>query len=185
MKKQKNRSVVYIAVFVGLIMILSVIGFLWSGESGSGYKYNGFGFSYENGKWSTRISNKILSFDYLPEDMENLDVPLEAKEIISNSKLLYITSPENISEETALAKYELMKGLETESRYVVNAVSEENDNGIPVINCENATIFSPVIRIAESNNNGSINLNNNCITLEGKPDLVSERLIYSVYGVME
>ena len=185
MKKRKNRSVAYIAVFVGLIMVLSVVGFLWSGESSNSYKYNGFGFSYSDGKWSIRTADKMLYFDYLPEDLENISVPQEARNLLSSARLVYLTSSNNLSEETALAKYDLMVGLETENRYVVNSVLEENVNNIPVISCKNATAFSPVIIINESDKDDSIILNNNCIKLEGTSDIVSERLLYSAYGIMD
>jgi len=184
MKKEKNRSMIYIAAFIALIMVLSVIGFLWGGGEGESYRYGEHSFRYEAGKWQTRINGKSLSFSYLPDEVAVISVPENARSLISGARMVYLSySPESYAEELALAQFNLGRNLETSMRFVVNALTGENEDNIPVIACENATIPVPVILIKKSADD-SIILNNSCIILEGNPQMLADRLVYSAYGVM-
>lgn len=185
MRKEKNRSVIYIAIFVALIMALSVIGFLWGGQDEGRHSYKGFSFSYKNGKWITNVEGKSLEFSYLPEDVSDITVPQDAKILLSGARMAYIAySPEEDSEELALVQYNLGKNLEAGSIFVINALTLENKNSLPVINCQNATQFVPVILIKKSVSANSIILNNWCLILEGEPEMLADRLVYDAYGVI-
>lgn len=187
MKSEKNRSVIYIAIFVGLIMILSVVGFLWGGGEGSAdYKYNDFLFNYNNGQWITNIDGRQISFSYLPEELLNISVPANVDFLISNARMIYLTyDPEKGSEALALTQYDFQRSIATNSRFVVNAFTKENENALPVVGCENATQFVPVIMLIEDDLSNSISLNNFCITLEGRTRMLAERLVYDSYGITD
>jgi len=185
MRKEKNYTIIYITIFIALIMILSVIGFLWSGGDSSQYKYKKHSFSYQNGDWTTRINNKVLLFRYLPDEMANLTIPPETSSLLNNARMAYVSyNPDEKSEEMGLAQYNLAMNLETDTRFLVNAFTAPNENNISVITCSNATAFIPVIILKKNENNNSITLNNSCIVLEGRPLFVADRLVYDVYGII-
>ncbi len=187
MKKEKNRSIIYVAVFIALLMALSAIGFIWSGGGDAErYRYNDYSFSYENNKWVTQTEGKMLAFNYLPATLLNISLPSQAVSLIQNARMVYITYNETgDSQELALAQYNLGRNLGTNARFVINALVSENNNNLPVITCKNATPPVPVIVLEETSANDSIILNNSCITLKGSPGILGERLIYSVYGIIQ
>jgi hypothetical protein len=186
MRQEKNRSIIYVTIFIALIMVLSVIGFLWGGSGKEQYRYGKFSFSYENGEWKTNLGGKQLAFKHLPYETLNITVPEGAKSYLSNARMVYISyDPSENREELALVQFNLGKNLETMGRFVVNALSTENQNNAPVITCQNSTQAVPVIIIKKNRDFDSISLNNSCIILEGNPTLVADRLVCSLYGITD
>jgi len=187
MKQEKSRTGTYIAIFIGVVMVASVMGFLWGGQSsGASQKYGQFSFTYRNGQWISNVQGKIIVIRHLPGDLENITVPEDAKTMVSNAGMVYITysnstNPQNL----ALAQYELGNNLATNTRFVINALAYQNPNNATVITCENATQSVPVIMLVESEENNSIFLNKSCIVLEGSPSVVSDRLVYAAYGIIK
>ena len=185
MKKERSSSAAYITVFIALIMILSVVGFLWIGSGQSQHKYGKLSFSNQNGEWSARVGQKLLTFKYLPEDVLNISAPSGVASVISGAGMVYIAyDPSETDQEMPLSQYNLGQNLGTSQRFVVNALTSANDNGLPVITCANATRFVPVIIIKSSETSNAIILNSSCITLEGRPLLLADRLVYSAYGII-
>lgn len=185
MRKEKKNSIIYVTIFIALIMILSVIGFLWSGGDSTQHKYKKQSFSYQNGDWSTRINNQVLLFRYLPEETVNLTLPQEAASLINNARMVYVSyDPAEKSEEIGLAQYNLAINLRTETRFVVNSFTAPNQNNLSVMTCSNSTALVPVIILKKNENNNSITLNNSCLILEGRPLFVADRLVYAVYGIV-
>jgi len=162
MKKEKNRSVIYVAIFIALIMALSIIGFLWSGGSKGQYSYNGFSFNSEAGEWKTSLGQKTLAFQNLPEEVSNISISDEAKYLIQNAKMIYISY--NPGED---------------------AVTESNETNLPAITCANATQPVPVILLEKNETSGSIILNNSCLILKGQPQKLADRLVYAIYGIIK
>ena len=186
MKKEKNRSVIYVAIFIALIMALSIIGFLWSGGSKGQYSYNGFSFNSEAGEWKTSLGQKTLAFQNLPEEVSNISISDEAKYLIQNAKMIYISyNPGEDGEELALTQYSLSLNIGTNSRFAVNAVTESNETNLPAITCANATQPVPVILLEKNETSGSIILNNSCLILKGQPQKLADRLVYAIYGIIK
>jgi hypothetical protein len=184
MRKEKSHTIIYITIFIALIMILSVVGFLWSGGGEGQHKYGKLSFSYQNGEWITNMNGKQLLFSYLPEDVSNVSVPQGIQGIISNARMVYVAyDPSDSDEELAVAQFNLGMNLENNQRFVVNAVTSKSDSRL-VITCANATQFVPVIIIKNNDAANSINLNNGCITLEGRPLFVADRITYAAYGII-
>ncbi|MEM4336820.1 MAG: hypothetical protein QXG86_02335 [Candidatus Woesearchaeota archaeon] len=182
MRKEKNRQAIYIAIFVGIIMILSVVGYFANEQSA--YSYKKYSFMPKGNQWVLKINKKEVLFSYLPQEVENIKIDPVLKDIILNTKMVYITySPkEDNVQEIAIAQYDLSKSLEVINVYAVNALTE-NDNGLQ-IDCTNATPYVPVILIKRGNEN-SISLNNNCIILEGNPIINVDRLKYAFLKIIE
>jgi len=100
--------------------------------------------------------------------------------------MLYITyEKSDVAEELAVAQYKLGINIETDTRFVVNSLAYENENNVPVITCSNATDLVPVIMMKRNETTNSITLNNNCITLEGNVNMLADRIVYSIYGIVK
>jgi hypothetical protein len=72
--------------------------------------------------------------------------------------------------------------------FVVKGFTSENEFAKPIITCDNATFYVPVIYFKKSNQT-VISLENNCIIAEAYrgEDLVKvkDRLLYSIFGVIK
>ena len=181
MIKEKNRLGIYIAIFIGAVMVLSVVGFITTSEDK--YSYGKQSFVKKQEQWSAKINGKEVFFYYLPQEVEQINVSPEIPDLITNSRMVYVTYPPNETgiEELATAQYSLGRALEEISIFAVNALTE-TDTGVQ-ITCANATQYVPVILLQKDPEN-SINLNNNCIILKGNPLIASDRLKYAIYRII-
>lgn len=184
--EKKNKMGIWVIIFIVVIMLTSTIGYVFKG--GSKEKYNDFSFSRtDDGRWYTEINGKQLAFDYFPSELENINLSAEIIDKIKSTRMIYFThDPENrYREDIALLKEIFWPYFQI---YADNGLTVENTFNLLVIDCDNATISLPVVYFKESNQTGFY-LDNNCIICELRSGedftALKERLLYSLFGVME
>lgn len=197
MKKKKEswtRKEVMIPLFIAFIMIMSTMGYMWGSDSASSLKYNGYDFArMENGKFSVEINKTRFMFNYYPEEIEWINVSKSAASI-GNFQMLYVAyDPKSeYAEGIAQIQFELGQLLwDMKGTYVQNAFTSESEYpNIPVVGCANATFYSPVLIIEQSNSTSTEDAGGvNCFALyfKNRQELAMayERLVYAVLGVMK
>jgi len=183
--KEKDKKGIALVLFIAFIMLTSTIGYVFKG--GSKEKYNGFSFSIgDDQRWHTRINGMQMSFKYFPADLESINLSSEIINKIKSTNMIYFThDPENhYSGDIALLKEIFWPYFQI---YAEIGLTEKNDLGLPLIDCNNATSAAPVIYINESNQTGFY-IDNDCIVCEINSGedftAIKERLLYSLFGVM-
>lgn len=184
-KERKNKSVIYVAIFIAFIMITSVLGYIFGDSEESSMKYNKYNFYKKNLKWVTKISNAEVDFDYFPAEIDNINLSKEIVESIKNSRMIYITYSPNQTDtdEFGYSQFELTNKLMLLNIYAGNGMTESNEFNLPIISCANATQFVPVI-VLEKGVENTIKSENNCIILKGEPLRLKDRLLYGIFGVI-
>jgi len=184
--EKKNKIGIWVIIFIVVIMLTSTIGYVFKG--GSKEKYNDFSFSRtDDGRWYTKINGKQLAFNYFPADLEAINLSTNIVDKIKTTNMIYFThDPKNrYSGDIALLKEIFWPYFQI---YAEIGLTEKNDFGLPLIDCNNATSAVPVIYITESNQTGFY-IDNNCIVCEinsGEDFIaIKERLLYSLFGIME
>ncbi len=188
--EKKNKMGLWVAIFIAFIMLSSTIGYVFKG--GSKEKYNDFSFSRtDDGTWYTKVNGKQLAFHYFPSDLEDINLSSEIVDKIKNTNMIYFTyDPESrYREDIAMLSFELTNILWQDFKiYATNGLTKNNTFNAPVINCNNATITTPVIYFNESNQT-EIHLNSDCIVLNGRTGIdfliLKERLLYALFNVIE
>ena len=190
-RRERNKNVL-ISIIIAGIMISSILGFIYgrdTTENGFEYKINNktyyFGKLYN--KYYLDVNNDRIFFYNLPDQIDiNLSSDIVQK--IKNAQMFYITfDPEQ--EELGyidLARFELSEEFYKNNIYIINAVTINSTiYNLPVIDCENATMFVPVIKLIVDKKT-NLTVDNNCIIFRGKSlDFVKFRdlLVYKLYGV--
>ena len=184
--EKKSKMGLWVTIFIALLMLTSTIGYVFKG--GTKEKYNDFSFSIgDDQRWHTKIKGIQMSFKYFPADLERINLSSKIINKIKSTNMIYFThDPENnYSGDIALLKEIFWPYFKI---YAEIGLTEKNDFGLPLIDCNNATSAAPVIYINESNQTGFY-LDNNCIVCEissGEDFIaIKERLLYSLFGVME
>jgi hypothetical protein len=190
MKKQKeSKKQTWMMAFIAFIMITSVIGFVWQGGTNK-VRYNGIPFVEEANGWSTKIKGKNLIFNYLPQEVDYINVsPLLAQRLTNTVEIDTTYDVDDpFAEYIAKVQYTMGIGLGHFEVFVVSGFTSENEFAKPIITCENATVYVPVIYFKKSNQT-MISLENNCIIAEAfyGEDLVKvkDRLLYAIFGVIK
>ncbi|MBT5022136.1 hypothetical protein HOK51_06525 [Candidatus Woesearchaeota archaeon] len=194
-KKKKMRKEVLWTIIFGAVLVISIVGMMFGGvnmNSEDTEHYNNYKFKRSNQGWILNVGGEQLLFQYLPGDIEMINLSKESVDFFQNNLMMYI-SFNPVSKEVdvlELVRFELGTFLaKYKNVYVQNGVTQENDLyfEMPVITCENATVSVSVVLFEEANAT-SIELENNCLEIKGTRYgilAVKDRILYSLIGVME
>jgi hypothetical protein len=189
----KNMGKIVMTVLIVVVMVSSIIGFVFSdismgGQNTNTLSYNGFTFTQGNAGVELKLNGQALYFSYLPSQVDFIPLNSTALEPLKASRMVYITSDANSENAIAMGgfTYTVSEALKAEGSYGVQAFTAGNAFGKPVITCINATKFVPVILIQDSFNTTEIYLENNCIIVNATSSIDIERLGNRLsYGVLD
>ena len=181
-----------ISIFIVLLMVFSVLGIMFSGQdTEQAKKYNGNKFIARDNKWILNVDKKWLDFDYFPTDVEYIAVDKEVKEKILGSTMVHITfNPENVTSMIDKSRFDLTNLLLNKFDIYASSsiIKNSTEYQFPIITCENATSFVPVIELKIENKTNII-VQDNCIILQAKSDedmvKIRDAVIYKLIGVIE
>ena len=191
--RREKRNQIIISMFIAAIMIFSILGFIYGRDPTTNkikYEINNrtYFFEKEYNTYSLTIDTNKVVFYTLPSDVD-FNLTKLTMDRVKNSKMIYMTfdpGQEDLSY-VDLVRFSLAEELLGFGIFIVGGVTEETDQyQLPVVDCNNATAFVPVIKFQNSNTT-EINLKENCIIIKGKNfDFVKFRdlLLYKLYGVL-
>lgn len=189
MRKKKSAGkkwLVALVLFSIILMIGSSLIIGLNNNQSSNYNYNNFKFTYQNRQWKTVINNYQLEFYHHPTEVDYLNISNPEK---LNSPLIYLTfNPNQTNEYLELSRLKLDLTAQLTQTYFSHGNTQPSEEyNFPIITCQNATPYAPVIFYQKSNHT-SISFNNNCYILNAqtKSDYLklTERIIYQILGVI-
>lgn len=189
-EKSKRTQQVVFTLFIVMIMTTSILGFIWGRDSEERMEYKDKTFTKQQNLWTTEINGQKKSFYYFPSQVEDIEVDADAISTIQNTPMLYVTYDPNQTTVNYIAQaiFDLDEEFSNYNIYSVKALTKENEFDLPIINCENATAYLPVIYF-EQTNKTEISFSNNCITVEAKTGIdflrTKDRLLYAFFGIIE
>jgi len=174
MKKQKKH--LGIPILIVFLMVSSTIGFMYGGSEDTKEEYNGHIFTKTNQGWLTYIDGEKYFFKYLPKDLENINFNFE----LNYDNLYLAYDPEYLNND-------IMFGMETLRVALLSKTNSFqfacfNEIGclvdLSIVSCEDDKNI-----IGFSSGNG-INQEGNCLMISEKFIKNSERISYSILGIM-
>jgi hypothetical protein len=177
-------------IFIVVLMVGSVIGYMFGRGSEESFDYNGYKFLRRGNKYILKVDKTEFGFDYFPSSVVDINISTEILNKFSNKVEIDTISDNNskFREGIAVAQYDMEQYLNTKGTYLVKGLTTENNYGMPVITCEDATIKVPVIYFKESNQT-KVQVNKGCIILEAEEESdfirIKDRIIYGLLGVIE
>ena len=191
MKKKEKSKGKFFSIFIVVIMSLSIIGFLIGGMgSEQKLKYNDITFTRRGNEWFILFNNRQLAFDYFPEQVEDINI---SQEIINKLNTLEIDTTydanNSFAEGIALSQYKFQQNLGAITNiYVRQGLTSNNTFNLPIITCDNATDFVPIIYFKQSNET-KVYSENSCIIVEADSEIgflrAKDRLLYGYLKIIE
>ena len=181
-KKKRNQLIVGFALI--FIMLLSVLGYSFSGGNKSTTKieYNGFNFIKQDDFWILNMKNFNFIFKNNPNQVEKINSDLKNLEN-------YYGKPLYMYSKNYDAELEIYKNLFYYNQIVQrmqDACLEGNqtdcDETLPVKNCEDNFI------IIRERNETKIIQENNCVFIEGKQEeltKITDEFLFKILGIEE
>ncbi len=187
-EEKKSKWGMFLVAFIAFIMISSVIGFLYSGQTDQ-FKYKDIKFIRTQNGWSAVINDRRVIFDYFPADVEQINLSSDIITALVNKPEIDTVSMLNdtFSEEIALAQYNMALALNNINIYMRAGFTTNNTFDMPIITCEDATPVVPIIYFKQSNQT-KVSLEENCIIVEARNNIdilrIKDRLLYSMLGII-
>ncbi len=183
--KKQRRNQILAGVVLGIVMVISVLGFAIQGALGNNTNtntqqgttsYNGFQFTNSNGVWI--LGNFV--FQSSPMDASNFSSAINGT---LNGAATYQNLPVYIYSENPSARIEAYANLGNIAQRVQDAcISGVNcTENVPVKTCADHLII-----IKDTNSTGSIRQDGGCVYIEGpNNELVNltDTFLYNIIGV--
>ena len=196
-EESKTKKYIY-TIIIGLVFFGSIIGFTYSSlafsfNSGASdtntASYNGIDFFPTQFGIGADIDGQVMEFFYFPEDLKTTNVSLLTS-TITQSRSVYITSHPNSTFASPISGIEFEMTRLLDSRYntfLEVGFTDANAYDIPIINCEDATAFLPVVLFNFSNSTSGITEDNNCIVVNFASqttfDRFRDKIIYELLEI--
>ena len=181
-----SKKSLYLTIFIVVIMVSSVIGFVAFTGQDDGVKadleYNGFSFIKANSGWITKINSRDIYFDYLPNEVKDINYD---KSKLSIQSKVYIAYDPSKKENMDFILSKLDSNIKSLG-YTTNlaCVKEKNCPDVPVVDCES----KDNILFLKIDNKNDIYRDKGCIIIEGIDTIelakATDRFIYSITGVI-
>jgi hypothetical protein len=186
---KKRRNIVP-GAFIAFIMIFSAFGVMFYGFSSpsSKFEYNGYRFEATQNGFVTNVEGRRYAFSNHPGSLEHINVSEGVADRIRGTRMLHLTYDPNqtVVNEIAAAQFQLQQDLDTFGIYGATAMTVENEYGLPVVTCSDATQFVPVLDFREGDT--SVELEGDCIIVNAyREDFgrVRDRIVLGLLGVMQ
>ena len=188
-KKENKKFNVIMAIFIAVLMVGSIAGYLWTGDNTS-LDYNDHSFKIKGEQLITEVDNQNYYFYYHPTDLISLNISDAAKQKLVNSEMIYLTFDpytEKI-EYVETARFDLTNEFLKTGKVMLNGQTKESEYNLPLIDCNNATEFTPVIYFRQGNKTEIYN-QGDCIIAEASFEqafiALKDRIMYTVLGILE
>lgn len=191
MKKIKKET--WMGLFIIFILVFSVLGYMWgSQQTKSQFSYGKLSFTQRQDKWVTKINKQEFGFDFLPQDVDYINMSEEITNKLANTIMLSITFEPNHTKELEYLDYIRfdLENTQKPNLFINSGVvyNTSKYNNLRIIACRDSTLSVPVIKFIKSNQT-KIYEENNCIIAEAKNDnellRVKDRILYAILGVIE
>lgn len=174
-RKERRKNLILSAILAG-ILVLSTLGYAFFSRNENEnpqikIKINGRDFFYSNGMWATQRDNKVLFFNYLPNETKDVFVD-DLRFLSYGGKKVYFVN----SQQPAYLIVNNIKEIEI----FQEACLDENcslDKNLPIKNC---TDYLIVFKEGEET---KVLKDENCIFLEGNFNKAADAFMYKILGI--
>ena len=182
---KKNVKILW-AVFILVIMVSSVIGFMYQPDetneiNDGSVSYNGFKFVNNNDLWILEKDGQSYYFTNLPEDVKGIEIP---QILIQNQKQYFMYDYKDLQNNLGVISEKLRLVLSGKGVTVVNACIKEEDCPAdwPIKDCSNDGFYFKI------SNESKVYKENKCYVLQGSLSDINkevDKINYIIFGVFE
>lgn len=194
-KKRFFSPGMMVGIFLGMLMVGSMFGFIASYTSGGDQNalvYNGFKFTQTRYGYATEVEGTQFEFSYAPQSVEYINISKDIINALSSANAVVITYDDEsmINQSGALVQFNLGQLYEEVlGAYVTRAlVNNSRFDTMEQADCDSATQFVPVIKIVQGETT-SVTRQGDCFIMSALNDLdmirLQDRLSYGLVGVIK
>lgn len=183
-ERVRRRNNIILGLVMIFLLIASSMGYsLMSANSDSNnvVSENGFDFVRDGRLWKVLIGDETFAFQYLPSEVEDVDVELDVElEMYSGQPLYFVNSGEGTSEILSSIDRYILRYQESclgNGGNVSEMVDAACNGNLPVKSCDSNLI------IFEQGNDSRVYDEGNCVFIAGDVLRGSDAFLYEVLGI--
>lgn len=191
MRQKKEKRRIAMTLFIVLIMIGSVAGFVVNYGSPDQdldtFEYNGHTFTRTNQGFVTTVNNRQVQLVLDPQIVESIPSDSVSISEFNSASKIYLTFNPDDNFNTAASYFHSSIGPHL--HLPIFQACTEDIGGIcedlPIKTCEDATNEEKII-VFQKNDDNSVTYENNCLIIQGSSDLVSttQKAIQQLLGII-
>lgn len=187
-KKEKSKQI-WMSILIAALMVFSVFGVIIGTQSNE-LRYGKFKFKQDNKQYLLTIDDKEMPFYTLPYESEYINVSDIIVNKLKEAYFISLTFNPNKDVDNLplieLSRFDFAQYLS--GKVVVSGVLESSEeySNLPLINCSNATLQTPVVVFNISDRTSVVEVDN-CIFLNARGTefiRLRDRLLYAYHGVI-
>ena len=196
MKKRKDSKklmVILVSIIIVSSMIISIFAIVVDNQNQNSLDYNKHSFTVLDNGYKTKINGTYMDFYYYPSDLERISLSPGILSKIRGAQALAFAFDPNVNVTDNLLyvdtfRYDIQTQMDKPVYFGITGKSDKYGS-LPIVGCENATSYLPLILIniyADTGFNVSEEYPN-CIIMNGKLKEIlalKDRLVYGYYGIM-
>ncbi|MBI2138125.1 hypothetical protein HYU13_00925 [Candidatus Woesearchaeota archaeon] len=188
--REKSKMGIVLVIFISLIMVSSIAGFLIVNQPSDISRFKGSKFVRQQNTWVATVNGNRIFFDYQPQAIASLNASKEFLPLIRGKVEIDTTSDINdsYSSDIALAQYNLGVNLNALGVFVRQGLTANNTYQLPVITCEDATPLTPVIYFRKGEDYSQI-IEDGCLTISlrsrDEVHAIKDMILLGVLGLLE
>lgn len=191
-EKRRKRLVIIMGVIIILSMIASIFAVYVDQYTSTTIKYGKRDFTMTTEGYQTKINKTIITFSYLPQEVERYNVSPTIGPTLKNAQFIVILIDPSLDkadlEYVDAARYLYANQVPTPV-YVGQLMPSDTYSALPILSCDNATVQTPFIVFTAANITGTTIVEEapGCIIVQSRLRefiAAKDRLVYSYYGIM-
>ncbi len=166
-----------------------IIGFNSDGIAGNSIRVNGVKLNVVPGGYEATIKGATIAFTYSPSAANRTIIPAQAFDRLISGGFVYLTSDPNSSsaQDIALTQFQIAEMLRNEFNVQSQVAFDKPLQNFPVVTCENASQYVPVIVFKDSNETNA-SYQNGCLVLTAQNSAayieLRDRVAYGIFGIL-
>ncbi len=191
-KKSNETTKKVIVLFIAFLMVGSVFGIILYGFAAgnpNAQEFNGYKFYYRGDHWETEVDDVKVAFLYLPPDITYIKLPDDVRSRLKGASQIDMTSDFNDThaQGIALAQFQFDMSLRDFKKFTRSGFTSVNQFNAPVLTCQQATQFVPMIYFKKANTT-AVYTQGNCIIADALNPVdvirIKDRLLYDMLGII-
>jgi len=186
---KKNNTAKYMVYFMAFIMISSVFAVMFYGfanQEGTA-KYGKIKFTQTDNGWTLNTKTQQYNFDYLPQEVDFMNLSSEMTGLLSNTLEIDVTSEVNNSDAETIAFVQFAMDRNLPQKYIRVGFSTNSSFNTPIFDCSDATQLVPVVYFKSGNETKFIE-EGNCLIAQSRDNFgfirIKDRLLYAILGII-
>ncbi|MFH0869670.1 MAG: hypothetical protein V1866_01270 [archaeon] len=187
-KKEKNKQI-WMSLIIAGLMVFSVFGVIIGTQSNE-LRYGKFKFKQDNNQYLLTVDGKEMPFYTLPYESEYINVSDITVNRLKEAYFISLTFNPNKDVDNLplieLARFDFAQYMG--GKVIVSGVLESSETyaNLPLIDCSNATLKTPVVVFNISDKTSVVEVDN-CIFLNARGTefiRLRDRILYAYHGVI-